>query len=278
MNKILKIALWVSLAVSVIVGLILTGIYHQNKVCKSMEITIDYRGSEQFITDDEIKNYLISKSDSIVGKTISEIDERFIESILNDNPYVLQAEVFVSYNADVNIKLIQRKPLVRIINKQNQQFYLDDKGVKMPVKLTCPARVVVANGDISSVYTPFISSVSTQRNDTINLAKDTVLYSVFKIAEFLIRNDFFNAQIEEIFVNEHKEIELFPKLGDQIIVFGSIENLEDKFSKLMVLYKDGFNKIGWDKYSIINLKYNNQVVCTKRSDIGINIASGNIKN
>lgn len=278
MNKILKIALWVSLAVSVIVGLILTGIYHQNKVCKSMEITIDYRGSEQFITDDEIKNYLISKSDSIVGKTISEIDERFIESILNDNPYVLQAEVFVSYNADVNIKLIQRKPLVRIINKQNQQFYLDDKGVKMPVKLTCPARVVVANGDISSVYTPFISSVSTQRNDTINLAKDTVLYSVFKIAEFLIRNDFFNAQIEEIFVNEHKEIELFPKLGDQIIVFGSIENLEDKFSKLMVLYKDGFNKIGWDKYSIINLKYNNQVVCTKRSDIGINIATGNIKN
>lgn len=278
MNKILKIALWVSLAVSVIVGLILTGIYHQNKVCKSMEITIDYRGSEQFITDDEIKNYLISKSDSIVGKTISEIDERFIESILNDNPYVLQAEVFVSYNADVNIKLIQRKPLVRIINKQNQHFYLDDKGVKMPVKLTCPARVVVANGDISSVYTPFISSVSTQRNDTINLAKDTVLYSVFKIAEFLIRNDFFNAQIEEIFVNEHKEIELFPKLGDQIIVFGSIENLEDKFSKLMVLYKDGFNKIGWDKYSIINLKYNNQVVCTKRSDIGINIASGNIKN
>jgi cell division protein FtsQ len=278
MNKILKIALWVTLAISVIVGLVLTGIYHQNKVCKSMEISIDYRGSESFITEDEIRTYLISKSDSIIGKTISEIDEQLIESILNDNPYVLQAEVFVSFNADVNIKLIQRKPLVRIINKQNQQFYLDDMGVKMPVKLACPARVVVVNGNVSSVYTPFISTVSTLRNDTINLAKDTVLYSVFKIAEFLSRNDFFNAQIEEIFVNEHKEIELFPKLGDQIIVFGSIDNLEDKFSKLMVLYKDGFNKIGWDKYSIINLKYNNQVVCTKRSDLVTNIASGNIKN
>jgi cell division protein FtsQ len=278
MNKILKIALWVTLAISVIVGLVLTGIYHQNKVCKSMEISIDYRGSEPFITEDEIRTYLISKSDSIIGKTISEIDEQLIESILNDNPYVLQAEVFVSFNADVNIKLIQRKPLVRIINKQNQQFYLDDMGVKIPVKLACPARVVVVNGNVSSVYTPFISTVSTLRNDTINLAKDTVLYSVFKIAEFLSRNDFFNAQIEEIFVNEHKEIELFPKLGDQIIVFGSIDNLEDKFSKLMVLYKDGFNKIGWDKYSIINLKYNNQVVCTKRSDLVTNIASGNIKN
>ncbi len=278
MNRILKIVLWSILALGVITALIFTNIYHQNKVCNSLEIKIDYKGADAFLVEDEVKAYLYKKNDSIIGRKISEINENLIECILNDNPYVYSAEVFVSFNADVNINLSQRRPLVRIINKQNQQFYLDDKGVKMPVKENCPARLVIANGNISAVYTPFMSSVSSQRDDTLNLMKDTVLYSIYKIAEFLSRNDFFNAQIEEIFVNENKEIELFPKLGDQIIILGSIENLEDKFSKLMVLYKEGFNKIGWDKYSIINLKYNNQVVCTKRSDIDKNVSSGNSKN
>ena len=276
MNKILKISLWVLLAIVVIGGLIFAKISHQQKVCKSLQITIDYNDSEVFLSEDEVKSYLIKKNDSIVGKTISEINENLIESTLNDNPYVYSAEVFVGFNADVNINLIQRKPLVRIFNKQNQQFYLDDKGVKMPVKQGVPARVVVANGNISSVYTPFISSVSSQRSDTSNLIKDTVLFSVFKIAEYLSHNEFFKAQIEEIFVNEQKEIELFTKLGDQTILFGSIDNMEDKFSKLKVLYKEGFNKTGWDKYSIINLKYNNQVVCTKRSDLNTDVTSKNI--
>lgn len=277
MNKILKISLWVLLAVVVIGGLIFAKISHQQKVCKSLQITIDYNDSEVFLSEDEVKSYLIKKNDSIVGKTISEINENLIESTLNDNPYVYSAEVFVGFNADVNINLIQRKPLVRIFNKQNQQFYLDDKGVKMPVKQGVPARVVVANGNISSVYTPFISSVSSQRSDTSNLIKDTVLFSVFKIAEYLSNNEFFKAQIEEIFVNEQKEIELFTKLGDQTILFGGVDNLEDKFSKLKVLYKEGFNKTGWDKYSIINLKYNNQVVCTKRSDLNTDVTSKNIE-
>lgn len=276
MNKILKISLWVLLAIVVIGGLIFAKISHQQKVCKSLQITIDYNDSEVFLSEDEVKSYLIKKNDSIVGKTISEINEKLIESTLNDNPYVYSAEVFVGFNADVNINLIQRKPLVRIFNKQNQQFYLDDKGVKMPVKQGVPARVVVANGNISSVYTPFISSVSSQRSDTSNLIKDTVLFSVFKIAEYLSHNEFFKAQIEEIFVNEQREIELFTKLGDQTILFGSIDNMEDKFSKLKVLYKEGFNKTGWDKYSIINLKYNNQVVCTKRSDLNTDVTSKNI--
>lgn len=276
MNKILKISLWVLLAIVVIGGLIFAKISHQQKVCKSLQITIDYNDSEVFLSEDEVKSYLIKKNDSIVGKTISEINENLIESTLNDNPYVYSAEVFVGFNADVNINLIQRKPLVRIFNKQNQQFYLDDKGVKMPVKQGVPARVVVANGNISSVFTPFISSVSSQRSDTSNLIKDTVLFSVFKIAEYLSHNEFFKAQIEEIFVNEQKEIELFTKLGDQTILFGSIDNMEDKFSKLKVLYKEGFNKTGWDKYSIINLKYNNQVVCTKRSDLNTDVTSKNI--
>jgi cell division protein FtsQ len=265
MKKYIRITIWVILTIGLIVGLIFAGIFHQNRICKSLKLKIEYNNAEPFFTEDEIIKYLINKNDSIIGKKISEINENLIENILKENPYIYNAEVFVNMDGDIKIDITQRKPLVRIVNKQNQHFYLDDKGVKIPVKIGFPANVVIANGNISAVYVPFRRENEGQKNDTLNLQKDTVLYSVFKIAEYLNRNDFFKAQIEEIFVNESKEIELFPKLGDQIIIFGSIENLEDKFNKLMILYKDGFNKVGWEKYSIINLKYKDQIVCTKRN-------------
>lgn len=265
MKKVIIISIWVLLAVGLITGLILTGVFHQNRLCKSIEIKIEYNKAEPFFTEDEIIAYLINKNDSIVGKKISEINENFIETTLKEIPYVYDAEVFVNMDGNVKIDIIQRKPLIRVINYQNQHFYLDDKGVKMPLKEGCPAKVVIANGNISAVYAPFSPLVEKQRDDTLNLAMDTVLNGIYKIAKFLDKNEFFNAQIEEIFVNEAKEIELFPKLGDQIIFLGSVDNLEEKFSKLMILYRESFNKTGWDKYSIINLSYKNQVVCTKRS-------------
>jgi cell division protein FtsQ len=64
-------------------------------------------------------------------------------------------------------------------------------------------------------------------------------------------------------VNKNTEFELVPKVGRHIIVFGDIDNMEKKFDKLIVFYKEGLNKTGWDKYKIINLKYENQVVCSK---------------
>ena len=43
------------------------------------------------------------------------------------------------------------------------------------------------------------------------------------------------------------------------------EAYEEKFEKLKMFYTEGLNKTdGWNKYSTINIKYKNQVVCTKK--------------
>jgi len=64
-------------------------------------------------------------------------------------------------------------------------------------------------------------------------------------------------------VNSKYEFELIPRVGSQIIELGDAENLDEKFANLKLLYLDGFNKIGWNTYKRISLKYKNQVVCTK---------------
>ena len=60
-------------------------------------------------------------------------------------------------------------------------------------------------------------------------------------------------------------MELYPAVGGHKIIFGTTEDMEEKFEKLKVFYKEGLSSIdSWTNYSVINLKYKNQVVCIKK--------------
>jgi len=47
----------------------------------------------------------------------------------------------------------------------------------------------------------------------------------------------------------------------QLILFGPMDEIEEKFKKLKLFYKEVLPKKGWNTYSSINLKYKNQIVC-----------------
>ena len=74
-----------------------------------------------------------------------------------------------------------------------------------------------------------------------------------------------NAQIEQLYVNKEFEIELIPRVGNHRIVVGDATDIKTKLDKLKVFYDKGLNKTGWNEYSVINLKFANQVVCKKRN-------------
>ncbi|MFZ4412745.1 MAG: cell division protein FtsQ/DivIB [Bacteroidales bacterium] len=264
MKRIIIISIWVLLASGLLAGIIFSGIFHQQRICKAVDIQINYAGADPFFTVNDIKTFLIQKNDSIQGKKMSEINENLIENNIKENPYILDAEAFTSMEGILKINITQRKPIVRIINTANQHYYLDNLGVKMPLNSNYPANVVLASGNINSTYSLFSPEDEHQRNDTLNLKKDSILFNVYKIANYISNNSFLKAQIEQIYVNEDAEIELIPKLGEQTIIFGNAENMEVKFNKLLIIYKEAFNKSGWDQYKKINLTFENQVVCTKK--------------
>lgn len=113
------------------------------------------------------------------------------------------------------------------------------------------------NQEIDSVYSG--RSFKSPRN-----FHELALYKVWKLASYIRQNIFLSAQIDQIIVTENLEIELIPLIGEQLIILGDIDNLEIKFQNLETLYTQGFQMVGWDKYKTINLKYINQVVCTRK--------------
>ena len=89
---------------------------------------------------------------------------------------------------------------------------------------------------------------------------------IFKIADFMYRDKLWNSQIVQVSVSDYNDFELVPLVGDQIIKFGDLDQIKNKFTKLKSLYLKGFNNLGWKSYKEINLKYNNQVVCSKNEN------------
>jgi cell division protein FtsQ len=86
---------------------------------------------------------------------------------------------------------------------------------------------------------------------------------IFDFVSFIEKSDFWNAQIEQIYVADNKNIELIPRVGSGVILFGNLSNFATKLNKLQKLYSNAFNEIGWNRYKTIDLRYENQIVCTK---------------
>ena len=89
------------------------------------------------------------------------------------------------------------------------------------------------------------------------------MINLYKLSTYITEDKFLKSQIEQIYVDPNGEFELIPRIGNHIILVGGAENLEDKFERLFVFYKYGLSKTGWSKYNIINIKFKNQIVCSK---------------
>ena len=58
-------------------------------------------------------------------------------------------------------------------------------------------------------------------------------------------------------------LRLVPRSGDFIIEFGTLEKREEKLAKLQNFYDDGLSRVGWNRYKVVDVRYNKQVICTE---------------
>ena len=233
---------------------VLMGFVHKKQakvMCKSMEIVIP--GDKFLITKEEIKDLVSMADSSILWYPISYARLRSLEKTIRESPYVKDASVYTDVNGVLKIEIAQREPLVRIINEHSIHFYVDASGHKMPLSANYTPRVLVVSGHI-----PESSRVG---GDTL---ETRVAGDILTLARFINKDEFWKAQIGQVYVNSEKEMELIPRVGDHRILIGTVANLEEKLEKLLIFYRKAMPRVGWDTYKVINLKYENQIVATRR--------------
>ncbi len=220
--------------------------------CKDVKVLIP--GSENFIERTEVDRILLANNEPLVGRDLSKINIHQLEKALKANPFIEYAKVFADMDGIIRVQIKQREPVLRVMNMQNQDFYIDQQGLKIPMSGNFTAHVLVATGFIAEIFRNKIDTLKSK------LAKD-----LFSIAVFIKNDTLWNDQIEQLYVNNKNEIELVPRVGDHKIILGDADSLQTKFRNLRVFYKKALPKLGWDTYKTINIKYANQIICEKNS-------------
>jgi len=118
------------------------------------------------------------------------------------------------------------------------------------------------------VFTDFPTDSSVLSKNDSNLVRD-----IKEVSEFINNNSFWMAQIDQIEITPGRTFDLIPKLGDQVIHFGSGDNHLEKFNNLLCFYKQVLTKIGWTHYSSISVQFKGQVVAVKRGSHEIKMDS-----
>ncbi len=87
--------------------------------------------------------------------------------------------------------------------------------------------------------------------------------NLINFVEFLRKDSFWGDQIVQIDITRGNEVILIPRVGAGIIRLGTLEGCEEKLDKLFRFYRRGLAYEGWNKYSVIDVRFQGQVVCTR---------------
>lgn len=226
------------------------GIKKASLLCREVKVYIP--GNQYFVDRQEVNFILHIGNNTLVGKKLDEINIHQLEKTLQANPFIEFAKVYADMDGVVNVEIRQRQPILRIMNRFEQDFYVDQYGLKIPLSANFTAPVLVATGSIDEIFINRIDTLHTE-----------MARQLFKTADFIRRDSLWNAQIEQINVNANHEIELIPRVGNQRILLGNADSLDKKFKNLLIFYQKAIPKVGWGAYKIINIKYANQIVAVK---------------
>ena len=250
-KKILFVMLWVCIGGGML-SLLIAAIGKKNREdCTDYTIAIKSTSSNFFINADDIKKLLRSGAGSeLKGKKLSEINLKKLEQLLRDNIWIRKAEMWFDNKNVLHVEVYEREPIARIFTITGNSFYFDSSERKIPLSDRMSAQVPVFTGfPDKKVYS----------------AKDSLLFTDVKNIATYIKNDpFWMSQVAQVNIKAERNFELSPVVGNHLIKIGNGKDIEKKFNRLMIFYKQVLAQKGFDSYSTIDVQYSGQVVGTKR--------------
>lgn len=270
-NKWLKIVLqtfiWLIFIGVFVVSLGFTEKQRTTELCKKILVNILDSNQNHFIDSVDIIQLLKNKNYKITHYPLSELPLDNIEKDITHLSVVKNAQVYTTIDGYLHIDVVQRTPMVRIINYNYESYYVDEEGVLFSLSDKYTARVIVVNGNVNEPYALFCSRNAKEAEKQDALKRPTILDDIFAVSKKIYQDSILQPLIEQIYINEEQQMEMVPKVGDFVIVFGDTSQMEEKFIKLKAFYEKVLSKDSWDAFSKVNLMYNKQIVCTKKNYI-----------
>ena len=212
------------------------------RACTALQIDILDSAQATFISKDGIENMLQKYRLYPVGQPMNTISPFKIEHTIESDSFIRRAICSITPGCRIRLAVIQRIPLLRVMADNGEDYYIDEAGTRMEA-IGYEADLPVVTGTVTPAFAR----------------------KKLKALGIFLRNDtFWDGQVEQIVVKPNGEVDLIMRIGDHIVHFGRIENIPIKFRNLYAFYTDIMPKVGWYKYSEINVAYDGRIICKRR--------------
>jgi cell division protein FtsQ len=218
-----------------------------NALCKGVRITIE--GSGKWMVDSaELRDILTDQHTRVlVGMPAENISTRRLEKKISASPWVRKAELFFDSKQVLWVKVTEREPVARLFTDGGQSFYMDTSGARLPLKDYFPVKLPVFTS------CPLDKKVWTH-SDSL-LARQ-----VGVLSQYLSGHPFWMEMVQQVDVTPEGGFELVPTIGGQVIRLGDTSALDSKFNRLMVFYREVLPRVGWNKYTALDVRFARQVI------------------
>lgn len=210
-------------------------------VCDKLDVRITNTNGQSYFTEEGILNMIEKANLNPVGKMSTDINTGEIEAFLRANKLVREAECYKTTGGTIKVEVAQRTPILRVMS-YSEDYYIDDQHSKMPVPANFAAYVPLASGYIDEDY---------------------ARTELTQLVDFFRKNDKWGQEIEQIYIHKNQDIEITLRKGNHQVLLGKPNQVPENLEKLKLFYEKGLDKIGWNRYRLINLKYKDRVVCTR---------------
>ena len=257
-KKILKIALWVITGAALVVLFVFGRKWYLETPLKGIEFNLERNHRNGFVEKDSVVAYAKAICDLEHHAAIASINLPKIQNLLDGNPWIENASAFIGLNDTLVIQAKEYEPVLRVFNQDKRSVYVTKEGVIFPSSPLYSPRVIIASGNFR-FPTP-------QKNSQVNdsIYAQTGLQEALTIALAIQKDPFLTGSIGQIYKNENNEYELMVNNLSAKVILGDTKAVDNKLSRLAILLEKYNGTEELRAYKTLNLKYNNQIVCTKQ--------------
>lgn len=259
MNKALKTTLLIAGIAGVAALLGFVSSMHSGAACKEVVVRYSEKNAVSLVSIADVKKALSAVHSEIEGSLLHELDGRGMEKSVKSIPYIASTRVYKTIDRNLIVELDERTPIFRLIDRNGNSALLDRNGFLMPVHSEVPLRLPIVSGNFTVDQEQLVKGYCI----TDNIA-DPNLNAVYSYAQEISADDFWKVQFQYTEYTATGDFIAYPQVGNHQIVLGDIDKIETKLERLKIFYNQGLNSSNWNKYSSINLKYKDQIVCTKK--------------
>lgn len=218
----------------------------ENELCGGLsggKIHVEDSEGVGFVTSDSLTAELAPIFGELTSMPIKDVNLGELQAIVSRLDRIESAEVVRLANNKIRVTVVPMVPVARVWPSNGKSYYINRDGKRIAASRRYKVDVPQLYGEIPAGSTP------------------EMLLPLF---DYLKSDSDMNKMITMISAADSSNIILIPAIRGHVINLGDASNVSDKFRRLRRFYSEVMPKRGWDYYDTITLKWQNQVVATRR--------------